>query len=154
MYAERCAYGKISKRSSQRRQSGRVCPLFLVFGEGRLGISSHRECFILRLARYPVIPGTCCTVCTVYDGVYDTPQRRFSKLNCATTKRVRITNDISSEGSLRDVSKAGLLGTDTIPTVEISTTENRPNGVWYAPSYTKSFVSYRNPTLKSRIARE
>ena len=39
---------------------------------------------------------------------------RFSKLDCSTTKRVLILNDMSSESSRRDVSSADLFGTGTI----------------------------------------
>ena len=62
----------------------------------------------------------------VYAGVYHTPLGRFSKLDCSTAKRVAIPNDTSSESSRRDVCIADLFGIDPIPTVEISTTENRP----------------------------
>ena len=40
-----------------------------------------------------------------------------------------IPNDTSSERSRRDVSRADVFGTDTVPTVETSTMENRPRGV-------------------------
>ena len=35
----------------------------------------------------------------VYDGVHHSPLRRFSKVDCSTTKRVPIPNDTSSESS-------------------------------------------------------
>ena len=70
-----------------------------------------------------------------YGGVYHTPcLGRFSKLDCSTIKTVPIPNETSSESSRRDVSNAQLGGTGTIPTVEISTMENRPRGVWYTPT--------------------
>ena len=56
------------------------------------------------------------------------PWGGFSKLDCSTTKRVPIPNDTSSESSRRDVSSADLFGSGTIPTVEISTMEDRPRG--------------------------
>ena len=60
-----------------------------------------------------------------------TPLGRFSELDCSTTKRVLVPtpNDTSSECSRRDVPNADLFGTDTTPTVEISTMGNRPRGV-------------------------
>ena len=41
-----------------------------------------------------------------------------------------VPNDTSSESCLRDVSNVDLFGTNTVPTVEISTMENRPRGGW------------------------
>ena len=58
---------------------------------------------------------------TVDDGIYHTPLGRFSKLDCSTTKRVLIPNGTYSARSRRNVSNAVFFGTDTIPTVEIST---------------------------------
>ena len=66
---------------------------------------------------------------TVRDGVYHTTLRRLSKPNFSTTKWAPISNDTTSESSRRDVSNAHRSGTGTIPTVEISTMENRPRGV-------------------------
>ena len=57
--------------------------------------------------------------------LYHTPLVRFSKLDCYTAKRVPIPNDAPSESSRRYVSSA-----DTVPSVEISTMENRPWGGW------------------------
>ena len=74
------------------------------------------------------------TVWTVYHT--HTPPRRFSKVDCSTTKRVPIRNDTSLLSFRRDASNADLFGTATIPTiptilttVEISSIENRPRGV-------------------------
>ena len=61
---------------------------------------------------------------------YHTPLRLFSEPDCSTTERVPIPNDTSSERSRRDASNADLFGTDTIPTVGISTMEHRPRGGW------------------------
>ena len=59
------------------------------------------------------------------------PLGRFSNHDFSTTERVPIPNDTASERSRRDGSNADLRGNGTIPTaVEISTTENRPRGVW------------------------
>ena len=63
---------------------------------------------------------------TVY--IY-TPLGRFSDLDCSTSERVLIPNDTSSASSPRAVFNADLVGTGTIPTVEISTMANRPRGV-------------------------
>ena len=58
--------------------------------------------------------------------LYHTPLVRFSKLDCSTTKRVLLPNDTPAETSRRGVYNADLVGAGTSPTVEISTTENRP----------------------------
>ena len=74
-------------------------------------------------------PGACITPPTPPWGVYHTPLGRFSKVDCSTTKRVPTPNDTSSGSSPRDISNPDLLGTGTIPNVEISSTENRARGV-------------------------
>ena len=55
---------------------------------------------------------------------HHTPLGRYSKLDCSIplidcsiSNRVEVSNDTSSERSRRDVSNAGLFGTDTIPTI-------------------------------------
>ena len=65
---------------------------------------------------------------TAYDAVHHTPLGCFCKVDCSTTKRVPIPNDMSRESFRRDVSRVDLFGTGSILTVEISTTENRPRG--------------------------
>ena len=60
-----------------------------------------------------------------YDGVHIHTSGEVSTLDCSTTKRVPIPNDRPSKGSGRGVSNADFFGAGTIPTVEISTTENR-----------------------------
>ena len=87
--------------------------------------------------------GSYVDLCTAYDGVYHASLGPFPKLDCSATKRVPvpILNDTSSEGSGRDDSGTVFFGTDTILSVEISTMENRPRGVWYASSYTIAAVS-------------
>ena len=64
----------------------------------------------------------------------------LSKLDSSATKRVPIPNDTSSESPWRDIFNADLYGAGTIPTVEISTMENRPKGVLFAPSYTVTTI--------------
>ena len=58
---------------------------------------------------------------------------RFSKIDCSPSKRMPRPNATSSESSRRHVSNADLIGTDIfqllIPTMEISTMENRPRGM-------------------------
>ena len=58
---------------------------------------------------------------TIHDGVYHTALGGGSKIDRSITKRVPTPNDVPSETYQRDVSNADLFGTDTIPTVEIST---------------------------------
>ena len=61
--------------------------------------------------------------------VHITPTRGgFSKLDFSTTKRVPTTNDTSSERSRQIFSNADMFGMDAVPTVDISTTKNRPRG--------------------------
>ena len=76
-----------------------------------------------------------------YDGVYNTPLGRFSKLDCSPTKTVPIANENSSGSSRRDASYADIFGTDTVPDAEISSMANRPGGVRYTPSYTVTIPS-------------
>ena len=60
---------------------------------------------------------------------HQTPLGRFSKLGCATTKRVPIANGTSSASCLGEMSlTATRFGYGTISTVEILTMENRPRG--------------------------
>ena len=58
-----------------------------------------------------------------------TPMRRFSKLDCWTTNAVPIVmpNDTSTESS-RQHAYADLFGSDTLPTADVSSMENRPRG--------------------------
>ena len=59
--------------------------------------------------------------------VHHAPLVRCSNLDCSKTKRTPIPIDSSPESSRRNVFKADLFGTGTIPTVEISSMEkNRP----------------------------
>ena len=68
---------------------------------------------------------------TVYDGGSRTHTRlgQFPKLDCSTNKRVPTPNDASSESSRRHVSNACLVGTDTIPTMGISSMEKSAQGI-------------------------
>ena len=61
-----------------------------------------------------------------YDGVHHTPLGRFSKLVPIVSHTERY---IFGKLSGRDDSNADRLGSDTIPTVEMSIVENRPRGV-------------------------
>ena len=61
-------------------------------------------------------------------GVYDTPLRRSSNIDSSTTKKMLIPNDVSSGNFRRDVSNADRFGTDTGPTVEISSINSGQGG--------------------------
>ena len=72
------------------------------------------------------VPTSCTCLKYPHTTVYITPPlRRFSKLDCSTTKRVPIPNDTSPETSRQGGSNAGLCGTGPVPTVEISSLEHR-----------------------------
>ena len=65
----------------------------------------------------------------VYDGEYHTPLWRFSKLDCSTTKRGCQYRTMRLRKALGETFfNVDVFGTATIPTVEISSMENRPRG--------------------------
>ena len=57
---------------------------------------------------------------------YHTHLGQFSKIDYSTAKRMPTPNDTCSESALRQVPNADLVGTGSIPTVEISSMEKRP----------------------------
>ena len=67
--------------------------------------------------------------------VHHAPLVRCSNLDCSKTKRTPIPIDSSPESSRRNVFKADLFGTGTIPTVEISSMEKIGPGKKSAQGY-------------------
>lgn len=69
------------------------------------------------------------TMVSIY--MYHTPVGRFPKLDCLLCDQegaVPIPNDTPSQSSPRHAANADLFSNGTIPTVDISSMENRPTG--------------------------